>query len=240
MITIDNLTIGYNKHPVIHHITAHINKGNAVAVVGPNGGGKTTFLKGIAGFLQPMEGSIKIAVPPKSIAYLPQHSTIDKAFPISAKELIATGLWHKAGWFKRYTKADLQQIDHAIHEVGLEGMEDMPLEALSGGQIQRALFARLILQNAQLILLDEPFNAVDYQTTQEMLNIVAKWTAEQRTIIAVLHNYDHVKNYFSQTLILARELIDYGNTATVLTTDNISQAFSTHTYPHKHANICHR
>src|SRR5574344_622119 len=196
MITIKNLTLGYDKHPVVHHLNAEINIGDSIAIVGPNGGGKSTLLKGLMGLIKPMDGEINHAFSRNQIAYLPQISSIDKTFPISAYELIASGLWHKTGWFKRYTNEDKSLIEKAIIQVGLCGMQNEPLQALSGGQIQRALFARLILQ--------------------------------------------HVKENFEKTLIIAREIIDYGDTQEVLNESNINKAFNIRTYPHEHASICSR
>jgi zinc/manganese transport system ATP-binding protein len=240
MITIKNLTLGYDKHPVVHHLNAEINIGDSIAIVGPNGGGKSTLLKGLMGLIKPMDGEINHAFSRNQIAYLPQISSIDKTFPISAYELIASGLWHKTGWFKRYTNEDKSLIEKAIIQVGLCGMQNEPLEALSGGQIQRALFARLILQNANFILLDEPFNAIDYKTTIELLSIIKHWKKQNKTILAVLHNYQHVKENFEKTLIIAREIIDYGDTQEVLNENNINKAFNIRTYPHEHASICSR
>lgn len=240
MISIKNLTLGYDKHPVVHHLSANIQSGESIAIIGPNGGGKSTLLKGLMGLVKVLDGNISFSIKANEIAYLPQNSTIDKSFPISAKEFIAAGLWHKKGWFKQYNKDDLKHIEHAIDQVGLTGMESNPLEALSGGQIQRALFARLILQNAKLILLDEPFNAIDYKTTNELLSIIENWKVENRTVISVLHNYQQVKEHFEKTLIIAREVIDFGYTKDVLTEQNISLAFNIGTYPHEDATICRR
>ena len=222
MIHFNNLTLGYNKHPIVHHLNAHIPPGDSVAVIGPNGGGKS------------------ISVPKNKIAYLPQISSIDHNFPISTYELIALGLWHKKGWFKKYTKNDHMAIKSAIEQVELQGMAQQPLCALSGGQIQRALFARLILQDANLILLDEPFNAIDYKTNEALLNIINLWKRQNRTIITVLHNYSQVKSYFDKTLIIAREIIEFDKTEKVLTQENLNKAFSISLSPDENANVCNR
>ena len=119
-------------------------------------------------------------------------------------------------------------------------MENIPISALSGGQMQRALFARLILQNADLILLDEPFNAVDYKTIQVLLNIIDSWKKENKTIISILHNYNQVFDHFDKTLIIAKEVVGFGKTSEVLTSENINKAFSISTSPNENAAICTR
>ena len=240
MLEFINTTLGYNRHPVVHHLTANIEDGDSVAIIGPNGGGKSTLLKGIMSFIKPIDGKILCSVDRKQIAYLPQSSTIDKTFPLSTIELVATGLWHSRGWFKHYSSDDIYKIQDAIRMVHLHGMENEPLKSLSGGQMQRALFARLILQNAQLILLDEPFNSIDIKTTNELIEIVDMWKNEHRTVLAILHNFSQAKEHFSKTLIVSREIIGYGLTSTTLTQDKIVQAFSTDIYPHINAEICRR
>jgi zinc/manganese transport system ATP-binding protein len=240
MLAINNLTLGYDKHPVVHHLNAVILKGDSVAIIGPNGGGKSTLLKGIANLISPLEGTITKNVANSKIAYLPQKSTIDKNFPISTFELVATGLIHNKGWFKKFNKEDYKLINNAIHIVGLEGFKHKPLCVLSGGQLQRALFARLILQNAELILLDEPFNAIDTKTSLALLDIINLWKSENRTIISVLHNYSYAKQYFSKTLILAREIVAFGDTNNTLVNHNIEKAFSMTISPNDNAQICKR
>lgn len=241
MLTFTNLTLGYNRHPIVHHLNASIAEGDSVAIIGPNGGGKSTLLKSVMSIIKPMDGTISCALDRRQIAYLPQGDDINKYFPISTGELLAMGLWHKNGWFRGFSKADKHAIHHTLEAVGLNGMEHNPLNALSGGQIQRALFARLILQDASLILLDEPFNAVDVQTTKDLMQIIKHWQSEQRTIIAVLHNYEQVKELFSKTLIIARELVAFGPTEEVLTDANIAKAFNTQLYTADDVSaICHR
>jgi zinc/manganese transport system ATP-binding protein len=129
-----------------------------------------------------------------------------------------------AGAFGSVNRAMLTQVDAAIHTVGLQGFEGRALGTLSSGQLQRALFARMLVQDAQLILLDEPFNAVDSKTTASLLQLVHQWHAEQRTVIAVLHDDAQVRSHFPQTLLLAREVVGWGPTDEVLTDANVQRA----------------
>ncbi len=240
-IVFSDITLGYYRHPVVHHLNLEIGAGTATAIVGPNGGGKSTLLKGIMGFIKPLSGKIILEdLTLRDIGYLPQSSAVDKTFPLTAAELIATGLWKSSGWFRRITSADREKIQNAIRKVRLSGMENEPLKALSGGQIQRALFARLILQDARVIILDEPFNAIDFKTINDLWQLIEDWKAEGRTVIAVLHNYQMVREHFSDVIMISRELIARGTPAEVLTEENITRAFGMEIFPHHNAGICRR
>ncbi|HEY0212952.1 MAG TPA: zinc ABC transporter ATP-binding protein AztA [Paenirhodobacter sp.] len=222
MINIENLTLGYDRHPAVHHLTARIETGSLTAIVGPNGAGKTTLLRGIAGDLPPLAGRITRA--PGRIAWLPQQAALDRSFPIDVGSFVAMGLWNRIGAFKGLTRTDRARIDTAIAAVGLTGFDNRPISALSGGQMQRVLFARLLLQDAELILLDEPFTAIDARTTADLVALVRRWHGEGRTILAVLHDMDAVRDNFPQTLLIARERVAHGPTAQVLTAANLLRA----------------
>lgn len=225
MIELNNVTLGYNRHPAVHHVTADIQKGAFLALVGPNGAGKSTLLKGILGQLTPIEGRVSlIGISNKDISYLPQANRVDRQFPMSAAQFVACGLWHELGLFKQLKASHRQRIDEALIKVGLSGLENRPLDALSGGQFQRLLFARKIIQPSKLLLLDEPFNAVDEQTVNDLMQILIEEHNKGATIVAVVHNMALVKRYFPSAMLLARELLGYGNTADVLTPERLLQA----------------
>jgi zinc/manganese transport system ATP-binding protein len=217
-----NLTLGYDRHPAVHHLDGAVQSGALVALVGPNGAGKTTLLKGIVGLLPPLAG--KIDRGRAAVAYLPQVLEIDRSFPISVYDLVALGLWRSAGLFGGVSRKQRDSIAAAIAAVGLQGFEARPIGTLSGGQMQRALFARLLLQDASLILLDEPFASIDSQTVRDLLEIVGRWHREQRTVVAVLHDLDLVRAQFPETLLLAREPVAWGPTREVLSAENLLRA----------------
>lgn len=220
-----DLTLGYDRHPVVHHLEATIQQGSLTAVVGPNGAGKSTLLKAVLGTLSPLEGAVSFGVLSRSdIAYLPQQSDIDLSFPLPVMELVAMGLWREIGPFGRLREEHRKRIADAVSAVGLEGFEARPIGALSGGQLQRALFARLLLQDAELVLLDEPFTAIDAQTMKDLLALVQRWHGEGRTVMAVLHDLETVRSCFPETLLLARELVAKGDTREVLTAENQMRA----------------
>jgi zinc/manganese transport system ATP-binding protein len=220
-----DLTLGYDRHPAVHHLDGAVPEGSLTAVVGPNGAGKSTLFKGVVGALKPLAGRIEWnGVRPQDIAYLPQIAEIERSFPIGVYDMVAMGLWRSKGLFGGIGRKDRDTIEHAIEAVGLTGFEQRPIGTLSGGQMQRMLFARLLLQDARVIVLDEPFNGIDGTTADDLLALVQRWHAEKRTILAALHDLEVVKRSFPQTLLLAREPVAWGATANVLTADNWSRA----------------
>ena len=220
-VAFHGLTLGYDRHPAVHRLDGRIVEGSLTAIVGPNGAGKSTLLKGVAGALPPLHGRVSLGhLARDDIAYLPQQSDIDRSFPLSVVDLVALGLWRDIGAFGRLRGEHRTRVAEAISAVGLEGFEARPIGSLSGGQMQRALFARLLLQDAQLVLLDEPFTAIDARTMDDLLGVVRRWHGEGRTVLAVLHDFDAVRDHFPETLMLARELVAHGPTAQVLTAEN--------------------
>jgi zinc/manganese transport system ATP-binding protein len=241
-----DLTLGYDRHPAVHHLDGTIPAGSLLAIVGPNGAGKSTLLKGIAGALTPLHGGIEIAAADRvgggnaRIAYLPQLSALDRTFPVTVADIVASGLWHKAGLFRRIGAGENAAIDAALSRVGLGGFEQRWIGSLSGGQFQRALFARLMLQDAPIILLDEPLNAVDDKTAADLINLVQHWQRESRTVLAALHDLHVVRSVFPQTLLLAREAIAWGRTEEVLTPSNLTAARRMSEVFDDHAHECAR
>ncbi len=220
-LAFQNLTLGYDQHPAVHRLKAEVAEGSLTAIVGPNGAGKSTLLKGVIGTLAPLEGQVSFgSLSRGDIAYLPQQSDIDRSFPLSVVDLVAMGLWREIGPFGRLGRRHRDRVATAISAVGLEGLESRPIGSLSGGQMQRALFARLLLQDARLVLLDEPFTAIDARTMADLIDVVRRWHGEGRTVLTVLHDVETVRSHFPQTMLLARELVDHGPTEQVLTAEN--------------------
>ena len=231
-----DVTLGYDRHPAVHHLSGELAKGSLTALVGPNGGGKSTLLKGIIGALEPLDGRIELGA--ESIAYLPQIAEIDTGFPITVFDLVSSGLWKSTGLFGGVGKADTARVARALARLGLSGFENRAIGTLSGGQMQRALFARLLLQDAELILLDEPFAAIDENTVKDLVEIIGQWRDETRTVVAVLHDTALVKEHFSHALMLAREPVSWGKTADVLTADNLAEARRMIQAPDPNADVC--
>jgi len=240
-IRFDDVTLGYGRRPAVHHLNGEFAGGSLTAVVGPNGAGKSTLLKGIVGALRPLAGDIELSSGPRTrIAYLPQAADLDRSFPLSVYDLVAMGLWARSGLFGRIARRDREKIEQAIAAVGLTGFEGRSIGTLSGGQMQRALFARLLLQDASVILLDEPFTAIDTKTTADLLDLVRRWHDEERTVVAVLHDLDVVRQVFPNTLLIAREPVAWGDTSAVLSPANLLQARRMVEAHDPHADVCGR
>jgi zinc/manganese transport system ATP-binding protein len=223
ILSLDNVTLGYDRHPAVHHVSEDIEQGSLTAVIGPNGAGKSTLLKAMAGMLKPLSGALR-AKGALRTAYLPQSATLDRSFPISLFDLVASGLWHRIGTFSSLNAKERVAVHEALERVGLQGFERRTLDALSGGQLQRALFARLILQDADLILLDEPLAAIDTKTSADLLDMIHAWHAQGRTILAVLHDMQIVRAHFPTSLLLARECVAHGPTQDVLSETHLARA----------------
>ena len=134
------------------------------------------------------------------------------------------GLWPKRGLLGRYTKQDREAVSHALLSVGLSGFETRPLDTLSGGQLQRALFARVLVQDADIILLDEPFNAIDAKTVGDLIEVIHRWHGDNLTVMVVAHDLDLVRQHFPETLLLARGPIAWGKTGEALNPENLLRA----------------
>jgi len=224
-VALENVTISYNRHPAVHHVSGLFASGSLTAIAGPNGAGKSTLLKTIAGISKPDEGHIHInATQGQRTAYLPQASDMQRDFPCSLLHMVTTGFWHSTGGLRAITPAMKTEARDAITQVGLRGLDSRDIASLSAGQFQRALFARLLVQNASLILLDEPFNAIDESTTRHLLEIIRRWHKEGRTVICVLHDFDQIRAHFPECLLLARECIAWGSSAKTLHPENLLNA----------------
>ncbi|MDB5488184.1 MAG: transporter [Reyranella sp.] len=235
-LRLTDLTVSYDRHPAVHHVSAEIPAGEITAIVGPNGAGKSTLLKALLGLAPRVEGRIECTA--KRIAYLPQQAEIDRSFPISTLDTVLLGRWSRFGGFGAATPADLHDAQHAIEAVGLSGFERRPIDTMSVGQFQRVLFARLLLQDADLVLLDEPFAAIDSKTVADLMVVIRRWQAEKRTVVAVLHDLDQVRRDFPNALLLARELVDAGPTSRVLSPENLLRARAMAEAWDEHAGAC--
>jgi len=225
VIELDQVSLGWRDRVALREVSGSFGQGSLTAVVGPNGAGKSTLVKGLVGMLSPLRGEIRRSADArKNLAYLPQVGDIDRSFPISVYDLVAMGSWRRVGAWRGFSEPEHERIRQALRTVGLADFGSRIIGTLSGGQLQRALFARLILMDARVIILDEPFAAVDRDTTDDLMSLVHLWHGEGRTVIAVLHDLDMVRAVFPQSLLLARQLVAWGETAAVLTPENLHLA----------------
>ncbi|HJQ56258.1 MAG TPA: metal ABC transporter ATP-binding protein [Vineibacter sp.] len=235
-----DVTVTYDRHPAVHHVSVDIPEGACTAIVGPNGAGKSTLLKAMVGLVREVRGRIEIPRRSRAkIAYLPQQSDVDRSFPISVLDMVLLGSWRGIGAFGAASGGHINAATHAIEAVGLRGFERRPLSTLSAGQFQRALFARMLLQDAEIILLDEPFNSIDARTTSDLLALVRRWRDDKRTVVCVLHDLEQVRAHFPHAVLLARELIAAGPTEQALTAANLLRARAMAESWDDSAEICH-
>lgn len=230
-IVLNQLTVNFPTHTkarfvqAVQNVSGNFMRGSQTAVVGPNGAGKSTLLSAIAGSLKTLPGAVQICPEVRDcVAWLPQQSAIDRSFPIQTFDLVAMGLWRQVGSFKALDAAQREKVQEALDAVRLGGCAQHNIGELSAGQFQRALFARVLLQDAQLILLDEPFNAVDARTTADLLAVVSQWHAQARTVIAVLHDLEQARRHFDLTLLLARRCVAWGPSNEALSSANLLRA----------------
>nr|WP_115718429.1 metal ABC transporter ATP-binding protein [Gallaecimonas mangrovi] len=224
-ITLDKLSIYYQQQPALLNISGTFAAGSLTAIAGPNGAGKSTLLKALMGELSPSQGHVSRGhLKRRDLGYLPQAADINRQFPLTVADSLLLGLWHQTGVFGGVSAQMAQNAELALKTVGLDGMAKRTVGSLSAGQFQRVLFARLLLQDAKVIVLDEPFTAIDERTTQDLLALVHQWHQQGRTIIAVLHDLEQIREHFPQTLLMARELIAWGPTPAVLNYRNLHRA----------------
>lgn len=213
LITVRDVSVYYGHHLALQGVSGVFVRGSLTAVAGPNGSGKSTLLKTIAGVLRPTRGSISFAGNRRpNIAYLPQVAGLQHDFPISVLDVVLTGFYPQAGEAGSLSREQKQAALSALRDVGLAGFENRLISDLSGGELQRALFARVIVQNAEVILLDEPFSAVDAATTARLIQLLLTWHAEGRTIICVLHDLLLIKKYFPESMVLHGKCLGSGHT----------------------------
>ena len=224
-VALHNLSAGYGRQPAVRDLSGVFAAGTLTAVVGPNGSGKSTLLKALAGHARPLGGRIdRGSLRRSEIAYLPQAHGLDLKFPLSLGDLVGFGLIGRRGLFGGHSAHDRARLAEVMAHVGLKGLEHRPIGSVSGGQLQRALFARVIAQDAKLVLLDEPFNGIDARAAEDLAQLMASWPEQGRTVIAVLHDLDVVRRLCPHTLVLAREAVAWGPTDQAISPERLTRA----------------
>jgi zinc/manganese transport system ATP-binding protein len=214
-VLLRDVTVRYGRRVALEAVSGEFASGSLTAVVGPNGAGKSTLLAAIAGVVRLARGEVNRSARQR-LAFLPQLAAIDRDFPLTVSELIMLGGWRELGTFRSPGTALRARAAAAAETVGLAGRIRLLISEISVGELQRALFARLMLQDAAVILLDEPFAAVDAQSLSVLLGQVTRWHREGKTVIAVLHDLDLVRSCFPSTLVLARRCLAWGKTEAAL------------------------
>jgi zinc/manganese transport system ATP-binding protein len=220
-IRLERVTLRRGGRDVLRDLTGSFAPGSLTAVAGPNGAGKSTLLHALCGLLPIASG--RLDRPRLDVALLPQEGRLDRSFPISCRDVVALGWTARLGLFRRIGREQYAEADRALASVGMDALGQRPIGALSAGQFQRVLFARTIVRDAPIILLDEPFGAIDAATEADLMAIVRAWHHEGRTVVVVLHDIDLIRAEFPDTLLLGSGTAVWGATDDVLTARAISQ-----------------
>ena len=223
VIEIKNLTVAYGENIALEDFNLDIEVGNLMALVGPNGAGKSTLIKTILKFLKQITGTIKINA--KTLAYVPQRNSVDWDFPTTLFDVVEMGCYGRVGFFKRVNKKEKQKILKAIEQVGMSDFKDRQISELSGGQQQRTFIARALVQEADIYLMDEPFQGGDSTTEKSIVEILKKLKSEGKTIIVVHHDLQTVPTYFESVTLINKTVIASGKVSEVFTQDNINIAY---------------
>lgn len=231
MIKIENLNVTYNQTPALADINLEINGPAIVGIIGPNGAGKSTLIKAVLNII-PSTGSARIDEKISkdnlgNIAYVEQKINIDYNFPIKVRECVSLGLYSKLGILRKLKKSDWQKVDDALKLVGLEKFSNRQISELSGGQFQRVLIARCLVQEAKYIFLDEPFVGIDSVSEEIIMNTLRNLRENGHTILIVHHDLRKVHSYFDNVLLLNKEVISYGETEKTFTRENLTKAYGT-------------
>jgi len=222
-IEIRNLTVAYGENIALENLNLDVEAGSLMALVGPNGAGKSTLIKTILKFLKQITGEIKINA--KTLAYVPQRNSVDWDFPTTLFDVVEMGCYGRVGLFKRVSKEEKQKVLKAIEQVGMLDFKDRQISELSGGQQQRAFIARALVQEADIYLMDEPFQGVDSTTEKSIVDILKKLKSEGKTLIVVHHDLQTVPTYFETVTFINKSVIASGRIKEVFTQENIDMAY---------------
>ncbi len=208
-LSIHQLTASYGRDDdkALSNVCLTVPVGSTFALVGPNGAGKSTLFKVISGLLPATQGTVKVFGHPLGachhrVVYLPQRSDIDWQFPINVSELVMTGRYVYLGWFSRPSIKDRQIVEESLEELGIRDLAMRQISQLSGGQQQRVLIARALAQNADLLLLDEPLNAVDASTRDIIARVLTDLKKAHKTVVMATHYYDPAEKYYDGVVYL--------------------------------------
>ena len=222
-IEIKNLTVAYGENIALEDFNLDVEIGSLMALVGPNGAGKSTLIKTILKFLKQITGEIKINT--KTLAYVPQRNSVDWDFPTTLFDVVEMGCYGRVGLFKRVNKEEKAKVLKAIEQVGMLEFKDRQISELSGGQQQRAFIARALVQEADIYLMDEPFQGVDSTTEKSIVDILKKLKSDGKTLLVVHHDLQTVPTYFETVTFINKTVIASGKVKEVFTQENIDKTY---------------
>ncbi|EFB42220.1 MULTISPECIES: metal ABC transporter ATP-binding protein [Parachlamydia] len=224
------LTVNYDKTPVLWDVSLNIPTGQLVGIIGPNGAGKTTLLKACLGLLKPLSGKISFLGSPLDkvrlkVAYVPQKETVDWDFPITVRELVLMGRYGSLGLWNSPKESDKMSAEHHLNTLGMSTFADRQINQLSGGQKQRVFLARALVQDADIYLMDEPFTGIDMATERIIMDLLHQLKDQGKTVFVVHHDLNTVRSYFDWIILLNMRLVAAGPTEDVFTPENLNTAY---------------
>ena len=229
-IEVHNLTVSYNRRPVLWDIDFTLPEGRLIGVIGPNGSGKTTLLKSIMGLVKPSSGYVKLFDQPleavrSRISYVPQRESVDWDFPVSVREVVLMGRYRRHNLLRRLSREDRRFAEEALEKVGMSAFADRQISQLSGGQQQRVFVARSLAQQADLYLMDEPFAGVDAASEEALLTLLSEMKKAGKTVLIVHHDLQTARQFFDWIVLLNTRLIGCGPIEEVFTEDRLKEAY---------------
>lgn len=229
-INVEDMTVAYEKKPVLWDVDLNIPKAILLAIVGPNGAGKSTLIKAMLDLIKPISGEVSFngktySEYRKRIGYVPQSESVDWDFPTNVLDVVLMGRYGKIGWIKKPTKKDKELALEALEKVGMREYSYRQISQLSGGQQQRIFLARALVQEAEIYFMDEPFKGVDAKTEKSIVDILKELKNQGKTLIVVHHDLETVEEYFDWVALLNRQIIDYGPIEEVFTDENLNKTY---------------
>lgn len=229
-LSLHDMTVAYQRRPVIWDIDYKAQPGRLVAIVGPNGAGKSTLIKASLDLIPKVAGGVRFfgelyASQRHRVAYVPQRTNVDWDFPVTALDVVAMGLYRQIGWFWPVTRKWKQKALESLEKVGMVDMARRQISQLSGGQQQRVFLARALAQGADLYLMDEPFAGVDAATERAIVELLRQLRAEGKTALVVHHDLQTVTDYFDDVLMMNMRLIASGPVSEVFTPENLKKTY---------------
>lgn len=229
-LKIDQLTVNYEKTPVLWEVSLEIPPGKLVGIIGPNGAGKSTLIKAALGLVQPLSGSVRFFGSSfkkmrQKIGYIPQRETVDWDFPITLFDLVMMGRYGHLGLLRRPKKKDREHVHCILQRVGLDNFCDRQISQLSGGQQQRAFFARALIQECDLYFMDEPFAGIDMASAERIIELLAELRSQGKTVFIVHHDLNTVPEIFDWAILLNMRVVASGEVSAVFTPELIGRAY---------------
>lgn len=229
-LEIHDMTVAYNRRPVLWDIDLIIPEGQLAAVVGPNGAGKSTLMKSVLGLVPRASGKVSIYGKPYNeqrslVGYVPQRESVDWDFPVDALDVVTMGRYGKLGWFRRPKKEDRDAALACLEKVGMADYAQRQINQLSGGQQQRVFLARALAQDARLYFMDEPFAGVDASTERAILTLLQELRSQKKTVVVVHHTLETVREYFDYVVLLNMRVVASGLVSDTFTHENLQKTY---------------